>query len=314
MVRYLFGRLGQAVLVLWATFTLSFLLLQVLPGDAILIKFEGGDLGLSPEQIAELRVAYGADAPVWAQYWATLRGFLGGDFGLSISRGVPVTQLFATNLPATLRLTLFGSLAAVALALALAVAATLPRLRWLREIITGLPALMISLPVFWIGILLIQIFSFRLKLIPVIGAGPWEGLILPVIALAVPIAAPIAQILIRAIDEVSLQPFVAVARAKGAGPGFVLVHHVLRNATLPALTIAGVLFGELVAGAVVTETVFGLNGLGRLTEQAVNNQDAAVLQAILVISALGFVLVNLAVDLVYPLIDPRLKSSMRAAR
>lgn len=314
MVRYLFGRLGQAVLVLWATFTLSFLLLQVLPGDAILIKFEGGDLGLSPEQIAELRVAYGADAPVWAQYWATLRGFLGGDFGLSISRGVPVTQLFATNLPATLRLTLFGSLAAVALALALAVAATLPRLRWLREIITGLPALMISLPVFWIGILLIQIFSFRLKLIPVIGAGPWEGLILPVIALAVPIAAPIAQILIRAIDEVSLQPFVAVVRAKGAGPGFVLVHHVLRNATLPALTIAGVLFGELVAGAVVTETVFGLNGLGRLTEQAVNNQDAAVLQAILVISALGFVLVNLAVDLVYPLIDPRLKSSMRAAR
>jgi peptide/nickel transport system permease protein len=305
MTRYLIGRFAQALLVLWATFTLSFLLLQALPGDAILIKFEGGDFGLSPQQIADLRIAYGADAPIWTQYLHTLTQFLSGDLGTSIMRGVPVADSIAANLPATLYLTVFGFLAAAALAFLIALAATLGPFRALRDLFAALPSLMVSLPVFWLGVVLIQVFSFRLKLIPVIGAGPWEGLILPVATLAVPIAAPMAQILIRAIDEVSVQPFVAVARAKGASPSWVLWRHVLRNALAPTLTIAGVLFGELLAGAVVTETVFGLNGFGRLTEQAVNNQDAAMLQAIVVLSALGFVTVNLLVDLVYPLIDPR---------
>lgn len=307
MTRYLVGRFAQAALVLWATFTLSFLLLQALPGDAILIKFEGGEFGLSPDQIADLRIAYGADAPIWTQYAHTLAQFLSGDLGTSIMRGVPVVDSIAANLPATLRLTILGFLAAAVLAFGIALAATLGPFRFLRDLFANLPSLMVSLPVFWLGVVLIQIFSFRLKLIPVIGAGDWEGLVLPVATLAVPIAAPMAQILIRSIDEVTLQPFVAVARAKGATPAWVLWRHVLRNAFPATLTIAGILFGELLAGAVVTETVFGLNGIGRLTEQAVNNQDAAMLQAIVVLSALGFVTVNLAVDLVYPLIDPRLR-------
>ncbi len=141
-----------------------------------------------------------------------------------------------------------------------------------------------------------------------INPGEWVGLILPVITLAVPISAPLAQILIRSIDQVQTQPFVAVARAKGASRSGVLWRHVARNALLPALTIAGLLFGELIAGALITETVFGLNGLGQLTQQAVNNQDVAVLQAIVVISAAAFVGINLLVDLLYPLLDPRLKT------
>lgn len=305
--RRFLGRLAQALLVIWATFTLSFFLLQVLPGDAVLIKFQGGDLGLSPEQIAELRIAYGADAPIWRQYLHAIGSFLYGDFGTSIQRGVPVGESLAIDLPATLWLTALALLTAMGLAFAIAFAATLAPFRRLRSALAALPSLMISLPVFWLGVVLIQIFSFRLELVPVIGAGEWEGLILPVATLCVPIAAPIAQILIRAIDEVSLQPFVTVARAKGASPAWVLWRHVLRNALPPTLTIAGVLFGELLAGAVVTESVFGLNGLGRLTEQAVVNRDAAVLQAIVVLSAVGFVLINLAVDLLLPLIDPRLQ-------
>ena len=142
-----------------------------------------------------------------------------------------------------------------------------------------------------------------------INPGEWVGLILPIITLAVPISAPLAQILIRSIDQVQTQPFVAVARAKGASRSGVLWRHVARNALLPALTIAGLLFGELIAGALITETVFGLNGLGQLTQQAVNNQDVAVLQAIVVISAAAFVGINLLVDLLYPLLDPRLKTS-----
>jgi peptide/nickel transport system permease protein len=160
--------------------------------------------------------------------------------------------------------------------------------------------------VFWLGITLIQIFSFRLKLVPVIGGTAFESLLLPVITLAIPISAPLAQVLVRSIDEVSVQPFVSVVRAKGASPSWVLWRHVARNATLPALTIAGVLLGELIAGAVVTETVFGRTGIGRITQDAVNNQDVAVLQAVVLLSALGYVVVNLIVDLLYPVLDPRI--------
>jgi len=167
--------------------------------------------------------------------------------------------------------------------------------------------------VFWLGIMLIQVFSFQLGLVSVISPGPVERLVLPVATLAIPISAPLAQILMRNIDEVLTQPFVAVARAKGASRTWVLWKHVARNAVLPTFTIAGVLFGELLAGAVVTEAVYGLNGLGGLTYQAVGNHDTTVLQAIVVISALAFVTINLIVDLLYPVLDPRLGRKLGAA-
>jgi ABC-type dipeptide/oligopeptide/nickel transport system permease component len=150
------------------------------------------------------------------------------------------------------------------------------------------------------------------SLTPIVGADPVAGLILPVLTLAVPISAPLAQVLVRAIDQVQAQPFITVVRAKGAPPSWVLTRSVARNAALPTLTIAGVLFGELVGGAVVTETVFGRTGIGRLTEQAVSNQDIPVLQGVVLLSALGFVLISFAVDLVTPLIDPRQRALSKA--
>jgi peptide/nickel transport system permease protein len=307
------SRIGQAAIVLLLAFTASFLLLQALPGDAILIKYQNPEMGLTPEQIAEIRVLYGADAPIWAQYGNTLINFLQGSFGYSVQAGVPVNTLLAANLPPTLRLASFGLFFAVLVAGVLAFAATLAPFAWLRNVLQSLPALMISVPVFWLGIMLIQIFSFRLRLVPIINPSEFQALILPVTTLALPIAAPLAQILIRSLDEVQTQPFVSVARAKGASRAWVLWRHVLRNALLPVLTIAGVLFGELLAGAVVTETVFGINGLGRVTEQAVSNQDTAVLQAIVILAAVGFVVINLLVDLVAPLIDPRLNIPVGAS-
>lgn len=309
MKHYVLQRVGQALLVLWAAFTASFLLLQALPGDAVLIKFMNPDMGLGPREIADIRAAYGADHPLWERYGHTLWNFLTGNFGYSMQAGVPVSQGLATNLPPTLRLATFGFAVALLLAVALAFVSNLTRFAWLRSAIQSLPSLFVSVPVFWLGIMLIQIFSFRLGLIPVINPGRWEGLVLPMLTLAVPISAPLAQILMRNIDEVLTQPFVAVARAKGASRRWVLWKHVARNAVLPTLTIAGILFGELLAGAVVTEAVFGLNGLGSLTQQAVGNQDTAVLQAIVVISAAAFVFINLAVDLLYPVLDPRLRTS-----
>lgn len=308
MTRYVAGRIGQAVLVLWAAFTLSFIILQAMPGDAVLIKFLNPEFGLSADQIREIRQAYAIDSGVLVQYAHTFANFLRGDFGYSMQAGVPVSAQLATNLPPTLKLAALGFGAAVVLAVFIAFLSSMAPFAWLRNLVQSLPSLFISVPVFWLAIMLIQIFSFRLKLVSVINPGPWESLILPVATLSVPIAAPLAQILIRNIDEIRTRPFVGVARAKGAGELHLLWRHVARNALLPTLTIAGVLFGELLAGAVVTETVFGLNGIGGLTEKAVGNQDLSVLQAVVVLSAAAFVTINLAVDLAYPFLDPRLRT------
>ncbi len=312
MTRYLLGRVGQALVVLAVTFTAAFLLLQVLPGDAIMIKFMSPEMALTPQQIAEIRASYGADLPLWQRYLTTAGNFLTGNFGYSIQAGVPVSQQLATNLPPTLLLASLAFVAAVMLTVVLAALSNLTGMGWLRSGLQSLPSLFISVPVFWLGIMLIQIFSFQLGLVSVISPGAVEKLILPVATLAIPISAPLAQILMRNIDEVLTQPFVAVARSKGASRSWVLWKHVARNAVLPTLTIAGVLFGELLAGAVVTEAVFGLSGLGGLTYQAVGNHDTAVLQAIVVISACAFVTINLVVDLLYPVLDPRLARKVAA--
>ncbi|SDS09817.1 ABC transporter permease [Microbacterium paraoxydans] len=311
---FVLRRAGQAAIVLIAAFTATFFLLQLLPGDAILIKFSDPSLGLSPEQLDDIRATYGADVPWGEQYLHAGLGFLAGDFGYSTQYGTPVRTMLAEALPATLLLAALGLLVAVVLAVLIAALSALAPFAWLRDGLRQVPGLFVAVPVFWLGILLIQVFSFGLGWVPIVGADPVSGLILPVLTLAVPISAPLAQVLVRSIDRVQAQPFVTVVRAKGAPPAWVLTRAVARNAAVPTLTIAGVLFGELVGGAVVTETVFGRTGIGRLTEQAVANQDIPVLQGVVLLSALGFVVISFAVDLATPLIDPRQRRSARAAR
>lgn len=306
-------RLGGALLVLALAFTAAYVLLAALPGDAVLARYGNPDLGLTAEQLAEIRAAYGADRPAILQYLDSIVSFLQGDLGYSIQSGAAVSALLAEALPSTLTLAALGLLVAVVLAVAIAFTATHGSLRglrataWLRGTLRGLPPLMVSLPVFWIGIMLIQVFSFQLGLVPVLNAGPVQSLILPVVTLAIPIAAPLAQVLIRSIDEVSAQPFVAVARARGASTWWLLWHTVARSALLPTLTMAGLLFGELIGGAVVTEAVFGRMGVGQLTAQAVGARDTPVLMAVVVLSTVVFVLINLIVDLLYPVLDARLR-------
>ena len=318
-MRYALRRTGGSVLVLVIAFVAAYVMLAALPGDAVLARYGNPDLGLTAAQLAEIRAAYGADRPQLVQFLDTTASFLRGDLGYSVQSGAPVRTLLADALPSTLTLAALGLLAAVALAVVISVLATHGSLRgtrataWLRGALRGLPPLMVSLPVFWIGIVLIQVLSFQLGLVPVLNASPVQALILPVATLAIPIAAPLAQVLIRSIDEVSSQPFVAVSRARGATTGWLLWHAVARNALLPALTMAGLLFGELVAGAVVTETVFGRFGIGQLTAQAVAARDTPVLMAVVVISTVVFVLINLAVDLLYPVLDPRLRGSGQTA-
>ncbi|WP_241569774.1 ABC transporter permease [Rosenbergiella collisarenosi] len=306
MAIYSLKRLGQGLIVLWAAWTLSFVLLQLLPGDAVLIKFLDPSLGLSADQVAQMRKVYGEGTPVWQQYFSALNTLLHGNLGYSVQLGVPVTDVLAANFPQTLKLIIPGFFLALIVGSGLAILAWLPGLKVLRNLLLALPSLLVSLPVFWLGIVLIQVFSFHLHWVSIINPSPIGGMVLPVITLALPIAAPLAQIFMRSIDQVRTQPFVAAARARGLSQQRVLFKHVLRNASLPLLTVAGLLLGELIAGALVTETVFGLNGLGQVTQQAVDSQDVNVLQAVVMISALAYVVINLFADLVTPLLDPRL--------
>ncbi|MBD8063694.1 ABC transporter permease [Oceanitalea stevensii] len=305
--RYVAGRVGQALLVLWAAYTLSFLLLGALPGDGILIKFENPELGLSADQVAAIREYYRVDDPLLLQYVHALVGTLQGDLGYSVETATPVVDRVSAALPATLQLASLAFVVAAAVAVVLALAASYARGPWLHNAITAIPSLFVSVPAFWLGIVLLQVFSFRLGWVPVIGAEGWQELVLPVLTLAVPVSAPLAQIVLRTLDDVATRPFVHVVEAKGASRWWTLSRHTARNSLLPVLTISGLLVAELIAGSVVTESVFGRDGLGRLTNLAVAAQDLPVIQAIVLVAALAFVTVNLVVDLLYPVLDPRLR-------
>ncbi|GAA5152080.1 ABC transporter permease [Microbacterium pseudoresistens] len=311
---YILRRVGQALLVLALTYTLAYLLLAALPGDAVLARYGSPELGLSVEQLAEIRSSYGADRSLLERFADSTLGFLRGELGYSVQSGASVAALIATALPSTLVLAVAGIVVAVFLAVTIAFTATYGGALWLRRLFQAIPPFLVSLPVFWVGIVLVQIFSFRLGLVPVIGADPVQALILPVATLSIPIAAPLAQVLMRSIEEVREQPFVAVVRSRGASTSWLLWRTVARNALLPTLTMAGVLFGELVGGAVVTESVFARAGVGQLTAQAVANRDTPVLLAVVVLSTVVFVVVNLVVDLLYPVLDARLRTSSAGRR
>ncbi|KAA9161060.1 ABC transporter permease [Amycolatopsis acidicola] len=307
MTGYLIRRVLQAVLVLWAAFTLSFVILYLLPGDAVLAKLSGGDgaTALTADQVAQARAAYGLDDPWPVQYGKRLLGALHGDFGRSIATGDSATHQVLTALPPTLAAAGLGLLLAVVFGGGLALLGTFTRLRWLGTFLLSLPSLGISLPVFWVGLVLVQVFSFQLRLLPALGNQGFQSLILPAITLALPTGAVIAQVLAKSLRTQLGEPYTEIVQAKGASRARVHFGHALRNAAMPALTLTGVVAGQLLAGSVVTETVFSRDGLGRVTASAVTQQDIPVVQAVIVLAALFFVALNLIVDLVYPLFDPR---------
>jgi len=308
MRRYVIKRLAQAVGVLWAAYTVSFLVLDFLPGDPVTAMAGAGmDSGqVDPAQLAALRHEYGFDKPVLAQYADYLGKAVRGDFGDSVSTGRPVSSTLADALPQTLQLTGAALLLAVFLGGGLAVLATYTSRRWLRQLLLSLPPLGVSVPTFWVGLLLVETFSFRLHWFPAFGNDGLRGLILPAVTLAVPTGAQVAQVLAKSLLTALDQAYVETARAKGAGRWRIHLRHALRNASLPALTVVGLLVGQLIAGSVVVETVFSRDGLGRVTAAAVTAQDIPLVQGVVVFGALIFVVTNLVVDLVYPLLDPRI--------
>ncbi|MEL7974845.1 ABC transporter permease [Isoptericola sp. F-RaC21] len=314
MTRYLLRRVGQGIFVLWAAFTIAFFVLYLLPSDpAALIASGGGEVSqVDPAQLAALRAEYGLDRPLLVQYGDALLAALTGDLGTSYVSGASATSMVAQALPETLKLTGAALVLAVVGGTAVAVASVFPRARFLRQALSALPPLGVALPTFFVGLVLLQWFSFRVPVFPAIGNEGAVSLVLPTITLAVPAGAQLAQILSRSLRGTLGEPYVETAWAKGASRTRVHLAHALRNAAIPAFTVLGVMVGGLLGGAVVTETVFSRVGLGRLTVQSVNQQDVPVVLAVVVLSALVFVVVTLVVDLVYPLLDPRIQ--LRAER
>ncbi|GHF39984.1 peptide/nickel transport system permease protein [Amycolatopsis bartoniae] len=309
MTGYLLRRAGQALVVLWAAFTLSFVVLYLLPGDAVLAKLGGGEAAMTVTgaQLDQARAEYGLNDPWPVQYGKRLLAALHGDFGRSIATGDSATHVVVTALPPTLAVAGLGLVLAVLLGGGTALAGTYTRTRWLGTLLLSLPPLGISLPVFWVGLVLIQIFSFQLRLLPALGNAGLASVILPALTISLPTGAVIGQVLARSLRTQLAEPYVETVRAKGASQARVHFGHALRNAAIPVLTMVGVVAGQLLAGSVVTETVFSRDGVGRVTTTAVTGQDIPVVQAVIVLAAFFFVAVNLAVDLLYPLLDPRVR-------
>jgi peptide/nickel transport system permease protein len=314
MNRYVTARLGQALLVLWAAYTVSFVVLYALPGDPVSLMYGSESSDVTPEQLDALRAQYGLDQPLPVQYVTRLGALLRGDLGTSVVLHRPVTGLIAEAVPPTAAIALAAFVLALLLGGGLAILATLVRGRGLSNLLLGLPPLGVAIPSFWFALLLVQWFSFANPIFPAVGNKGFASIVLPAVTLAVPTAALIAQMLSRSLRHTLGQPYVDTARAKGAGAARVHFRHALRNASLPALTVVGLVIGELLAGAVVTETVFSRAGIGRLTATSVSAQDIPVVQGIVLFAAAVFVLVNLAVDLLYPLLDPRIVRRSRPTK
>ncbi|WP_081861490.1 ABC transporter permease [Cellulomonas sp. HZM] len=313
MTRYVLRRLGLAVLVLWAAYTVSFLVLYALPGDPVSIMYGGESSDVTPEQLDQLRQQYGLDQPLVVQYLTQLGHALHGDLGTSVVSKQPVTTLLADALPPTLQIAGAALVLAVVAGTTLALVATGTRSRRLSGFLLSLPPLGVAIPSFWLGLTLVQWFSFEIPIFPALGNQGAAAAVLPAITLAVPTSAVIAQMLSRSLLHTLREPYVDTALAKGAGRARVHLRHALRNAALPALTVTGLVVGGLLSGAVVTETVFSRPGIGRLTATSVAAQDIPVVQGVVLVAATVYVLVNLLVDLVYPVLDPRIVTGARSS-
>ncbi|MGQ4615516.1 ABC transporter permease subunit [Nocardia sp. R7R-8] len=314
MRNYVLRRLMQAVLVLWAAYTLSFLLLSALPGDSVTNRIQNPEAQITPEAGRQLLEFYGLDRPVWEQYLRALWALLHGDLGFSLTNGKPVTQAVADALPSTLTLTGLGLVFGLVFAGIVAVAANYTPWAWLRGVFDSAPALFASVPTFVVGVLALQYLSFRWHLIPSVDNGTLVALLAPAATLGLIVAAPMAQVFATSVRTTRQRPFVHVVAARGAGEGYIFRKDVLRNSCLPVLTLLGLAFGELIAGAVVTESVYARQGIGQLTVVAVDTQDLPIVQGVVLLSTAAYVLVNLAVDLAYPFIDPRVLVDGRTRR
>jgi ABC-type dipeptide/oligopeptide/nickel transport system permease component len=297
-------RLLSSLGVIFGAVTLVFLILNWLPGDpAELIAGEDA----SAETVARVRAQLGTDRPLGRQYLDYLGGLLQGDLGRSYVSREPVVKRLAAQFPATATLTLAGCLVAVVVGISLGVLSARHAGRWLDQSIQAIALWLHSMPGFWLGILMILLFSVTLGWLPVIGNSP-AAMVLPVAALGLVVSVPVMRMVRDGMLEGLHEPYVTTLRAKGLGERRIFYVHVLRNALIPTVTLLGLVVGELLSGAVIIETLFARQGIGRITVEAITQKDIPVVQGAILIASVAFVVVNLLVDLSYTLIDPRVRN------
>jgi ABC-type dipeptide/oligopeptide/nickel transport system permease component len=306
MAAYLGRRLLTSLLVLVGVSALTFGMLHLVPGDPVTAIL--GRQAVSAERIAALRAQLGLDQPLLVQYAAYVGGALHGDFGRSIRSERPVLAMIAEALPSTLQLASAALLFAVLAGFGLGLLAAVRRGRWPDLLVTTVAVSGISIPSFWLGMLLILVFSVWLGWLPSVASqGDWRGLILPALTLAVAEAAVIARVVRSSVVEALNQEYMRTAVAKGLPPLRRLLRHALPNALIPVVTVVGLQAGFLLAGSVVVETVFARPGLGRLAISAVSNRDFPVVQGVVLVTAAAYVLINTFTDLLYAALDPRVR-------
>jgi nickel ABC transporter permease subunit NikB len=313
MGSYLLRRsLGILPLLLGASVVI-FLLLRFSPGDpAEVILAQNGEYAVDRETVAQLRREWGLDLSLPAQYARWLTQLARGDFGRSFATSRPVGELIVERLPATLQLTAGALLLALVVALPLGVVSAV-RAGGLVDGACRLVALAgVSLPGFWLGLLLVWTFSIRLGWLPAIGSGTTRHLVLPTVALAVGVATTQTRLIRASLLEVLARPYVDVARAKGLSERLVILRHGLRNALIPSVTALALSVGGLLGGSAVIETVFAYPGLGKLAIDAIGSRDYPVIQAFALLMTLVFVVSSLLVDVLYGLLDPRIRLGARA--
>ncbi|HEX8969879.1 MAG TPA: ABC transporter permease [Chloroflexota bacterium] len=312
MVAYIVRRLIEAVPVVFLATLVIFLGLRLLPGDPALV-LAGQDA--TPETLAAIRQANGLDQPLPVQYVIWMRNVIRGDLGVSFFTRAPVSQLIAQRAPATFELGIAGMLLTVLLGVPTGIVAAISTHRPPDWIVSAFNGLAVAVPGFWLGILAILLFSLVLGWLPPGGRGDlardpvleMKFLLLPAVTLALPGAAALSRLVKASMLEVLGDDYVRTARAKGVTQAGVIWGHALRNALVPVATVLGLQFGRLLGGAVITESVFSWPGVGRLIRDSIGNRDYAVVQACLLLLVMLFIVINLFTDMVYGVLDPRIR-------
>ncbi|PSH03536.1 MAG: peptide ABC transporter [Acidobacteria bacterium] len=304
MIRYVFTRLSYMLPVVWLVVSVVFLLIHLVPGDPIQAMLGEGAAGVD---IQAARHAYGLDLPLGVQYLHYWNGVIHGDLGKSLRLNKPVRELVAQAYPATLALALSALSVAVLLSIPAGVRSATRRNRWDDRALSFFSLLGLSFPNFALGPILILIFAIRFDWLPVSGSGSWRNLVLPAITMGGSLAAILTRMVRTSMLEELGQDYIRTARAKGLRERDVVYRHALRNAMIPVVTVIGLQFGALLAGAIVTETIFAWPGIGRLTISAISNRDYSLVQGCLLCIGLTYVAVNFFTDLVYSALNPRIR-------
>ena len=304
MIRLIVSRLVYTLPVLWLVVSVVFLLIHLVPGDPIQAML--GE-GAASADLQVARHAYGLDQPLGKQYLHYWEGVLHGKLGQSIRLNQDVGRVIWERYPYTLRLTIAALAVALVLSIPAGVRSAQRRDRWDDRLISVVSLFGLSFPNFALGPILILFFAIKLGLLPVSGAGTWEHLVLPAITLGGALAAILTRMVRTAMLEELSQDYIRTARAKGLTENKVIYKHALRNAMIPVLTVVGLQFGALLAGAIVTETIFSWPGIGRLTITAISNRDYFLVQGCILAIGLTYIAVNLLTDFLYAVANPRIR-------